>query len=232
MHVTAIVLAAGAGRRIGADVSKMYLSVAGRPLVLRALDRMFAAKTVEEVILVVAENELERCDALLRGDAALINRSWMLQSGGFTRQQSARRGLEKLSAVADIIVIHDGARPFVSAALINRLVEAAAERGAVVAGLPVHDTVKVVGSGGLIQGTPDRRSLWEIQTPQVFRRELIVAAHEAAEKSGVEATDDAMVVERFGKPVYVLDGERTNFKITLPEDVWLAEMLIRDGRVP
>jgi 2-C-methyl-D-erythritol 4-phosphate cytidylyltransferase len=140
--------------------------------------------------------------------------------------------LEKVSAAADIIVIHDGARPFVSVALIDRLVEAAAEKGAVVAGLPVRDTIKVVGSGGLIQSTPDRRSLWEIQTPQVFRRELIVAAHEAAEKSGVEATDDAMVVERFGKPVYVLEGERTNFKITLPEDVWLAEMLIRDGRVP
>jgi 2-C-methyl-D-erythritol 4-phosphate cytidylyltransferase/2-C-methyl-D-erythritol 4-phosphate cytidylyltransferase/2-C-methyl-D-erythritol 2,4-cyclodiphosphate synthase len=232
MYVTAIVLAAGAGRRIGADVSKTYLSIAGRPLVLRALDRMFAAKAVEEVILVVAENELARCDAMLRADAALINRPWVLQSGGSTRQQSARRGLEKASADADIIVIHDGARPFVSVALIDRLVEAAAEKGAVVAGLPVRDTIKVVGSDGLIQSTPERRSLWEIQTPQVFRRELIVAAHEAAEKSGVEATDDAMVVERFGKPVYVLEGERTNFKITLPEDVWLAEMMIRDGRVP
>jgi len=232
MHVTAIVLAAGAGRRIGADVSKTYLSIAGRPLILRALDRMFAAKAVKEVILVVAENNLHRCDSMLRGDAALSNRPWVLQSGGSTRQQSARRGLEKLNAVTDIVVIHDGARPFASAALIDRLVEAAAEKGAVVAGLPVRDTIKVVGSGGLIQSTPERQSLWEIQTPQVFRRELIVAAHEAAEKSGVEATDDAMVVERFGKSVYVLEGERTNFKITLPEDVWLAEMMIRDGLVP
>ena len=232
MHVTAIVLAAGAGRRIGADVSKTYLSIAGRPLILRALDRMFAAKAVKEVILVVAENNLHRCDSMLRGDAALSNRPWVLQSGGSTRQQSARRGLEKLNAVTDIVVIHDGARPFASAALIDRLVEAAAEKGAVVAGLPVRDTIKVVGSGGLIQSTPERQSLWEIQTPQVFRRELIIAAHEAAEKSGVEATDDAMVVERFGKSVYVLEGERTNFKITLPEDVWLAEMMIRDGLVP
>src|SRR6185503_20778257 len=99
MHVTAIVLAAGAGRRIGADVSKTYLSIAGRPLILRALDRMFAAKAVKEVILVVAENNLHRCDSMLRGDAALSNRPWVLQSGGSTRQQSARRGLEKLNAV-------------------------------------------------------------------------------------------------------------------------------------
>ena len=232
MHVTAIVLAAGAGRRIGADVSKTYLSIAGRPLVLRALDRMFAAKSIEEVILVVDENELETCAAMLRRDVALVNRPWVLQSGGSTRQQSARRGLEKVDAVADIIVIHDGARPFVSAALIDRLVEAAAEKGAAVAGLPVRDTIKVVGSDGLIQSTPERRSLWEVQTPQVFRRELIIAAHAAAAIKGVEATDDAMVVEQFGKPVFVLEGERSNIKITLPEDIWLAEMMIRDGRVP
>jgi 2-C-methyl-D-erythritol 4-phosphate cytidylyltransferase len=232
MHVTAIVLAAGAGQRIGADVSKMYLSIAGRPLVLRALDRMFAAKSIEEVILVVGENELETCAAMLRRDAALVNRPWVLQSGGSTRQQSARRGLEKVDAVADIIVIHDGARPFVSAALIDRLVEAAAEKGAAVAGLPVRDTIKVVGSDGLIQSTPERRSLWEVQTPQVFKRELIIAAHAAAAIKGVEATDDAMVVEQFGKPVFVLEGERSNIKITLPEDIWLAEMMIRDGRVP
>ena len=232
MHVSAIVLAAGVGRRIGADISKTYLAIAGRPLVLRALDRMFAAKAVEEVILVVSENDLDRCDALLRGDGALCNRPWVLQSGGLTRQESARRGLEKVSALADIIVIHDGARPFVSAALIDRLVEAAVEKGAVVAGLPVRDTIKVVDTGGLIQSTPERRSLWEIQTPQVFRRELIVAAHEAAEKSELEATDDAIVVERFGKPVFVLEGERSNIKITLPEDIWLAEMMIREGRVP
>ena len=232
MHVTAIVLAAGAGRRIGADVSKTYLSIAGRPLVLRALDRMFAAKSIEEVILVVGENELERCSAMLRRDAALVNRPWVLQSGGSTRQQSARRGLEKVDAVADIIVIHDGARPFVSAALIDRLVEAAAEKGAAVAGLPVRDTIKVVASDGRIQSTPERRSLWEVQTPQVFKRELIIAAHVAAAIKGVEATDDAMVVEQFGKPVFVLEGERSNIKITLPEDIWLAEMMIRDGRVP
>jgi len=233
MHVTAIVLAAGEGRRIGGDVSKAYLPIAGRPLVLRTLDRMFAAKTVEKVILVIAANEFERCNAMLRADSVLRSRPCVLQSGGATRQQSAKRGLEKIGAETDIVIIHDGARPFVSAALIDRLVEAAAERGAVVVGLPVRDTIKVVGSDRLIQSTPERRALWEIQTPQVFKRELIVAAHDAAaEKNGVEATDDAMVVERFGKPVYVLEGERTNFKITLPEDVWLAEMMIREGRVP
>lgn len=232
MRVTAIVLAAGEGRRIGGAVSKTYLPIAGRPLVLRTLDRMFAAKTVEKVVLVVAENEITRCDALLRADSALCARPCDLQTGGSTRQQSARLGLEKIGAETDIVILHDGARPFVSVALIDRLVEAAAEKGAVVVGLPVRDTIKVVVGDRLIQNTPERRSLWEIQTPQVFKRDLIVAAHKAAEESGLEATDDATVVERFGKPVYVLEGERSNLKITLPEDVWLAEMMIREGRVP
>ncbi|MBM2802518.1 MAG: 2-C-methyl-D-erythritol 4-phosphate cytidylyltransferase [Deltaproteobacteria bacterium] len=232
MLVTAIVLAAGAGRRIGGAVSKAYLPIAGRPLVLRTLDRIFAARTVAKVILVVAGNEFERCNAMLRADSVLRSRPCVLQSGGATRQQSAKRGLEKIGAETDMVMIHDGARPFVSVALIDRLIEAAVKKDAVVAGLPVRDTIKVVGSGRLIHSTPHRGALWEIQTPQVFKRELIVAAHEAAEKNGLEATDDAMVVERFGKPVYVLEGERTNFKITLPEDVWLAEMMIREGRVP
>jgi 2-C-methyl-D-erythritol 4-phosphate cytidylyltransferase len=232
MHVTAIVVAAGAGRRIGGEISKTYLSISGRPLVLRTVDRMFLAGCVERVVLVVAADEMANCAALLRGDAALRDRPIVLQTGGATRQQSAQRGLEKLGADTDIVIIHDGARPFVSASLIDRCVSGAAEKGAVVVGLPARDTVKVVGGDRRIQTTPERSSLWEVQTPQVFQRGLIVAAHEQAARDGVEATDDAMVVERFGHPVFILDGERTNIKITLPEDIWLAEAMIREGRVP
>jgi len=232
MHVTAIVLAAGEGRRIGGEIPKTFLPIAGRPLVLRTLDRMFAAHAVENVVLVIAANEIERCQSMLRADAALLDRPWLLQAGGLTRQQSAKRGLEKIGSDTDIVIIHDGARPFVSAGLINRCVEVAADKGAVVVGLPAHDTIKVVSQDQRIQSTPERSSLWEIQTPQVFRRELIVAAHERAEKDGVQVTDDAMVVERMGTPVYVIEGERTNIKITVREDVWLAETLIREGRVP
>jgi len=231
-RATAIVLAAGAGRRIGGEVPKAYLAIGGRPLVLRTLDRMFSSQAVENVVLVVAAVELARCETLLRADRALQNRPWLLHVGGATRQQSAKRGLEKVSSDTDIVIIHDGARPFVSTDLIDRCVEAAAIKGAVVPGLPARDTIKEVSNDRWIQSTPERGKLWEIQTPQVFKCELIVAAHERAERDGAEVTDDAMVVERIGKPVFVLDGERMNFKITVPEDVWLAETLIREGRVP
>jgi 2-C-methyl-D-erythritol 4-phosphate cytidylyltransferase len=231
MKVAAIVVAAGAGRRIGGDPPKTYLPIAGRPLVLRTLDRLFSSQTIEEVVLVVASDEIERCGALLRADSALRDRSYLLQTGGATRQESSKRGLEKIATDADIVLIHDGARPFVSAELIDRCAKVAADQGAVVVGLPVRDTIKVVTKDRWVESTPDRSSLWEIQTPQAFHKDIIVAAHDWAMRNGVEATDDALVVERMGRRVFVIDGEWTNLKITVPEDVWLAETLLREGRL-
>jgi 2-C-methyl-D-erythritol 4-phosphate cytidylyltransferase len=231
MLATAVVLAAGEGRRIGGNTSKSFLPLAGRPLVLRTLDQVFSARTVKNVVLVIAAHEIARCETLISSDGALRGCSWQLQVGGATRQQSAKRGLEKIGSDTDIVVIHDGARPFVSGGLIDRCVECAADKGAVVVGLPASDTIKMVSRDRQILSTPERSSLWEIQTPQVFQRALIVEAHEQADRKGIEVTDDAMLVERLGKPVYVIDGERTNFKITVPEDVWLAETWIREGRV-
>ena len=230
-RATAVVLAAGQGLRLGGDIPKTYLPIAGRPLVLRTLDRMFSAASVEEVVLVVAADQMVRCEQMLCSDPALKDRPWLLQTGGATRQQSARRGLDRVGTHADIVIIHDCARPFVSPGLIDRCVSAAAEKQAVVVGLPVRDTIKAVAPEGWIQSTLERSALWEIQTPQVFQRELIVSAHERAEREGTVVTDDATVVERTGTPVYVLAGEHTNFKITQAEDVWLAEMLLREGRV-
>lgn len=216
---------------MGGDLPKVYQPVAGRPMLLRTIDRFVAASTVDALIVVAAAGEMERCEALLGSDAALRDRRWSLQRGGATRQQSAMRGLERLGGSCDLVILHDAARPLVSPALIDRCVEAAAEKGAVVPGLPARDTIKEVSPDRWIRGTPERSSLWEIQTPQVFRREIIQQAHERAEREGISVTDDAMVVERAGVRVYVLEGERTNLKVTEPEDLWLAELIIREGRI-
>lgn len=231
MHVTAVVVAAGESRRMGGATAKTYLSLAGRPLILRTLDRIFSAPAVSEVVLVVGAKDLPSCRALIDGDAALKDRNILLQAGGATRQQSVRLGLEKIGATTDIVMIHDGARPFVSAALIERCVAAAVAKGAAVAGLPVRDTIKRVSDAGYVETTPERVGLWEIQTPQAFRRELILSAHGWAAGEGIEVTDDAMVVERMGRPVFVVEGERTNFKITVLDDLSMAEALIRAGVV-
>jgi 2-C-methyl-D-erythritol 4-phosphate cytidylyltransferase len=231
MRTTAIVLAAGEGRRIGGNTSKIFLPLAGRPLLLRTLDRVFSARTIENVVLVVAAHERVRCESLLRSDTALRDLPWLVQTGGSTRRQSAKRGLEKIDAGTDLVMIHDGARPFVSASLIDRCVEVAADKGAVIVGLPARDTIKFVSQDRRIQSTPERNLLWEVQTPQVFKRELILEAHARADQDGLEVTDDALLVERLGKSVFVIDGERTNLKITVPEDIWVAEALIREQRV-
>jgi 2-C-methyl-D-erythritol 4-phosphate cytidylyltransferase len=231
MKATAIIVAAGEGLRIGGKISKPYLPLCGRAMVLRTLDRFFAARCIGQVVLVVAAGELSRCEGMLRGDSLLGQRPWVLQSGGATRQQSVKAGLGKVGGDVDIVVIHDGARPFVSPGLIDRCVESANQTGAAVAGLPARDTIKFVSDDRRILSTPDRKALWEIQTPQAFRREVIVEAHEWATRAGFTATDDAMLVEQTGKPVWVIDGENTNLKITVPEDLWLAEAMIREGRI-
>ncbi len=217
---------------MGGDAPKVYQLLAGRPMLLRTLDRLFAARSVNEVIIVVAADEMERCRSLIRTDDGLCHRRWSLQSGGATRQQSAKKGLERIDAGCELVMIHDAARPFVSPDLIDRCVEAAAEKGAVVVGQPVRDTIKEVSPERWIRKTPERSFLWEVQTPQVFQRGIIVRAFEQAEQEGITVTDDAAVVERIGVPVYVLDGERTNFKVTVPDDLWLAELMIREGRIP
>lgn len=230
MHVTAIIVAAGEGRRIGGPVSKSFLPIAGRPLMLRTLDRFFSTQSIGKVILVVADKELGQSQRLIGSDPNLSHRSWVLQAGGATRQESVRRGLDRLDPDCEIVAIHDGARPFVSSSLIDRCIEEAYRVGAVVIGVPVRDTIKVVSEEHWVQATPARNMLWEIQTPQVFRKEIIVQAHDWGDRQALEATDDSTLVEQIGKPVFLLEGERTNIKITVPEDLLLAEALLRDGR--
>ena len=226
MNATAIIVAAGEGRRVGARISKVYLPIGGRALLLRTLDQFFRAKRVNNVIVVIAKQDLARCRSLLGSDPQAREQSWILQTGGSSRQESVSRGLGKVSSDCDLVVIHDGARPFVSPALIDRVIEEAPTRKAVVVGVPVRDTIKVISADRQILSTPARDCLWEIQTPQAFERSLILEAHQGAQRNNQDATDDATLVERLGKPVYLIDGERTNIKITLPEDLLFAEALV------
>ncbi|HEU4639815.1 MAG TPA: 2-C-methyl-D-erythritol 4-phosphate cytidylyltransferase, partial [Candidatus Binatia bacterium] len=144
MNATAIIVAAGEGRRVGAGISKVYLPIGGRALLLRTLDQFSRAKTVNNVIVVIAERDLDRCRSLLGSDPQARKQSWILQTGGSSRQESVKRGLKKVSSECDVVVIHDGARPFVSAELIDRVIDEVPTRKAVVVGVPVRDTIKVI----------------------------------------------------------------------------------------
>ena len=231
MRVNAVIVAAGESKRMGGDLPKTLMNLAGRPLILRTLDR-FAASQIRRAILVVPEKQRQKFEQIIRSDRELSGLECVLESGGARRQDSVRRGLSRLDKDCEVAVIHDGARPLVSPDLIDRCVELALKEGAAVVGVPVRDTIKAVSKSRKIDSTPPRDSLWEIHTPQAFRVEIIREAHLRAEQEGIEATDDAMLVERLGKTVAVLEGERSNLKITTPEDFLFAEAMIRAGRVP
>jgi 2-C-methyl-D-erythritol 4-phosphate cytidylyltransferase len=230
VNTTAIIVAAGEGKRIGTRLKKTYIPIGGRALLLRTLDQFCRSKRVNNLVVVVAKPDFAKCESLLRNDPQLGDRSWSLQIGGASRQESVQRGLEKISGDCDLVVIHDGARPFVSPVLIDRVIQEARTRQAVVVGVPVRDTIKVISENRQILSTPPRDCLWEIQTPQAFDRRLIFKAYEAAQRNRLKATDDAMLVEHLGKPVYLIEGERTNIKITVPEDLLFAEALARQRR--
>ncbi len=230
MHVTAIVLAAGEGRRVGGPTPKGYISVGGRPIVLRALEKFVLASTIDSIVLVVAATELEKCADLVRADLSLGGKPLTIQRGGPTRQASVLNGLEKLDTPCDCVVIHDAARPFITPVLIDRCVDAAVTNGAAVVGVPVRDTIKIVSHELRVVRTPFRSSLWEIHTPQAFRKELILAAHARALREKIEATDDATLVEQMDQMVCVIEGDRTNIKITTPEDLVIAEALLAGAR--
>lgn len=230
MRVNGVVVAAGEGKRMGGDIPKPLLSIAGRPLILHTLSR-FAASQVHRVIVIAGANEISKYQKLIQSDIRLRSLDCSFEIGGARRQDSVWRGLARVDPDCEVVVIHDGARPFILPDLIDRCTEVALREGAVVVGVPVRSTIKVVSSERRIVGTPPRDTLWEAQTPQVFRLPIIRQAYDEAMLEGMEATDDAMLVERLGKPVYLLEGHTTNIKITLPEDMLLAEALIREGRV-
>ncbi len=232
MRVNGLIVAAGEGRRLDQSIPKPFLPLAGRPMILHTLDRFATCRSVEKVVLVTAGSEVTRCRELIQSDSRLGKLECLVQQGGPRRQDSVEHGLARLDADCEIVVIHDGARPFISPRLIDQCVEVVSKGSSTVVGLPVLDTIKVVSAGRQIQNTPARNSLWTIQTPQVFPVDVIRGAHLQGARDGVEATDDAMLVERLGNIVHVLEGERTNIKVTFPQDLLFAEFLLRAGKVP
>lgn len=230
MRVNGVIVAAGEGKRMGANVPKPLLSLGGQPVILHVL-RRFAASQVRKLVLVTLEPDISKYQELVRSDSQLGGLEFVFQRGGLRRQDSVRHGLTRLDPDCEVVVIHDGARPFVAPEIIDRCVEAAYREGAVVVGVPVSDTVKVVSSSRRVKETPPRDSLWEIQTPQAFQTEIIREAFRQAALKDTDVTDDATLVERLGRSVSVLEGGRTNIKITVPEDLLLAEALLRAGLV-
>ncbi|HEY8528373.1 MAG TPA: 2-C-methyl-D-erythritol 4-phosphate cytidylyltransferase [Paenibacillaceae bacterium] len=228
MRWGAVIVAAGSGRRMGARENKVFLPLGGKPILAHALAAFEACAAVESVVVVAAPGERERAAAVC--EEAGCRKVSAIVEGGAERQDSVRAGLAALDT--DGVLVHDAARPLVTPEKIDACRRSAEECGAAALAVPVHDTIKVTDEHGWIVATPDRRTLWAVQTPQAFRREELAEAHRLALADGFRATDDAMLLERLGRRVAVVEGDYANVKITTPEDLELAErLLMRRGSV-
>ncbi|HUF13827.1 MAG TPA: 2-C-methyl-D-erythritol 4-phosphate cytidylyltransferase [Longimicrobiales bacterium] len=220
--VAVVIPAAGSGRRMG-SVRKQYLELAGEPVLLRTLRPFLAHPSVRWIVVALPEADVAEPPAWLRDLDARVT----LIAGGDERAESVRRALDSVPEEADVVVVHDAARPLVTRTLIDRTLASVTKEQGAIAALPIGDTVKRVGKDGVIEGTPDRGRLWRAQTPQAFPRALLLEAYRAAAAVGtIEATDDAAVVERNGGRVVVVDGDPENLKVTEPADVIIATALL------
>jgi 2-C-methyl-D-erythritol 4-phosphate cytidylyltransferase len=222
---TAIIVAGGQGARLGGPRAKQFLQLAGRPVIVHTLQRFEQCAAIDEIILVLPAAETS---AFLR-DAGRwgLRKLARVVAGGASRAESVWRGLQAVNAAtAGVVAVHDGVRPFVTPDEIAATVAAAAEHGAAVLVAPVVDTIKEVRDGKIIS-TPPRADLRRALTPQCFRYDLLRRAYEQAGDFSDAATDDSLLVERAGHVVRIVEGSARNIKITTPDDLALAETLLR-----
>jgi 2-C-methyl-D-erythritol 4-phosphate cytidylyltransferase/2-C-methyl-D-erythritol 2,4-cyclodiphosphate synthase len=223
MHVAAIIAAGGRGVRLGADRPKQFLDLGGRSILDLSLSALAASDRIQEIVVALPEEHLSAESKALRSATA---KPLTFVAGGERRQDSVANAFAKASRAADLILIHDAARPFVTLDVIARTIDGAAANGAAIAAVAARDTVKETGPANpdgsrLVRGTIARDSVYLAQTPQAFRRDILARALE--EGKGVDATDEAMLVERLGVPVHVVEGDARNVKITTAEDLAAAK---------
>lgn len=230
MRTVAIIPAAGSGKRMQGSLSKQYLPLNGIPVLARTLMVFQYSPVVHDVFLVVPSDDIEFATRTIIEKYRISKVSQVLP-GGNERQDSVKKGLDAVGDNYDIVLIHDGVRPFITEDLIRVSVTEARKREAVTTGVPVKDTVKMVDRDGWIMETPDRSRLWLTQTPQAFKREVIKKAYRSAYDDHFYGTDDAVLVERIGVRVKMLPGSHENIKITTREDFLFAESFMDDRTV-
>ena len=223
MKAQLLIPAAGMGVRLGANGPKALVDLGGRPLLAVTLSRFSEIGLLDPAIIVAPAAHFSAFEDVLARH--LKPGSWRMVEGGAERQESVSRGLAALRADAEIVVIHDAARPFVPRRAVEGSIAAAAECGAATVAVPVSDTILVSDGRGFLESTPDRRLLWACQTPQTFRVDVIRRAHQAAIEGGYLCTDDATAVRRTGLPVRLVEGSPENFKVTTPFDLATARKM-------
>ncbi|MCX7747851.1 MAG: 2-C-methyl-D-erythritol 4-phosphate cytidylyltransferase [Clostridia bacterium] len=229
LSVSVVIVAAGKGTRMNMDINKQYIEVQGIPVLARTIKVFEELECIDEIILVVNTQDIIYCskDIVELYD---LNKVTNIVAGGSERQNSVYNGLMEVKKSCDIVLIHDGARPFVDKRSVEESIQMAQEFGASCVAVKVKDTIKMSDDKGFVKATVDRSRLWAIQTPQAFKYEVIIEAHKKAIEDSFLGTDDAMLVERLGYRLKIAEGSYNNIKITTKEDLLLAELICKqDG---
>jgi len=226
--VSAIIVAAGKGIRMDDKVRKQYLLLDNRPIISHTIEVFDECNIIDEIFLVVPEEDFVFCNENILNQQN-FQKKVSLVAGGAERQDSVYNGLLAIDNIIDdsIVVIHDGVRPFISSEQLTECITCATDYDACIFGIPAYDTLKRVNSSGFIENTIERNTIWLAQTPQAFKYNLIRRAHENAIRTGINGTDDAMLVELIGIKVKVIRGSRCNIKITTKEDLLLARAMVK-----
>ena len=223
-----IIPAAGSGKRMGGNRSKQYLTIGDRPILIETLIVFSESPYIDEIILVSPADDLPLIKKMLKDYS--LNKVSKIVIGGKERQDSIRNGLNSIDSqdpARDIILVHDGVRPFINDEIIKEVIDSANRYGAAIVAVPVKDTVKKVWDASIIETMP-RENLWLAQTPQAFSAKIIIDAYANAERKGLRGTDDASLVEAMGLDVKIVMGSYENIKITTPEDLIFAEAIKKE----
>lgn len=225
--ISALIVAAGQGLRMGSDQRKQYLHLSGRPILVRTLQAFDRCDQIQQILVAVPKSEIYFCERQIIAGAGL-RKKVVLIAGGKRRQDSVFNGLQLLGPEEGLVLIHDGVRPLVPLSLIEACIEGATQWGACIPAVMAVDTPKQIDSRGIITRTVERKQLRMAQTPQAFKLPLIFRAYMEARRLGRLATDDASLVEALGIPVHVIAGLRENIKITTADDMLYAEALLKE----
>lgn len=225
---TAIILAAGKGKRMQSDIPKQYLEVNGNTILYYTLKQFEESSIIDEIIIVTGEGEEEFCKKEII-DKYGFKKVIAIVTGGKERYHSVYNGLQKIDSDTEFVFIHDGARPFITKEILERAWEGVKKYKACVVGMPVKDTIKIVNEEKQVKDTPDRSKVWMVHTPQVFEKNLIKTAYEKIiSQKDKTITDDAMVVEKTMQyPIQLIEGSYKNIKITTPEDLEIARLYLK-----
>lgn len=220
-----VIVAAGTGSRMNMGINKQFIKLEGKEIIAYTIEKFYNNSNIEDIVVVVKEDESEFLKKEILDKYNFKNIK--IAYGGKERQDSVYNGLKLLDEKCDVVLIHDGARPFVSDKIIDKSIEEAKEHKAIVVGVPVKDTIKVIDNDKNIVDTPNRSVLWAVQTPQTFDYNILIDAYKDAFKNKFYGTDDAMLVERIGYKVKMLEGSYNNIKITTQEDLNIGSQILR-----